>query len=165
VTEAVLRLKEINRKTQAFHRGQHLAANGDNSADTSEMDVDTPPPTSSSDKGKGKLNGKQPVSEEDTKPWLHGRLYHRAETELKTHTSYLVFATLPREWSDEDESAVAEKWPCGQEGNVIGSLDKKTRKKQTTEMLQAKKKQKKEKSSQDEQPMEVVVAEAPKPQE
>ncbi|KAH6893166.1 S-adenosyl-L-methionine-dependent methyltransferase [Thelonectria olida] len=165
VTEAVSRLKKINQKTQAFHRAQFLAANGGDSADTSEMDVDTPPPTSSSDKGKGKLNGKELVSEEDTKPWLHGRLYHRAETELKTHTSYLVFATLPREWSDEEEAAAAEKWPCGQEGNVIGSLDKKTRRKQTTEMLQAKKKQKKEKSNQDAQAMEVVVAEASKPQE
>jgi tRNA (adenine57-N1/adenine58-N1)-methyltransferase len=32
-----------------------------------------------------------------------GRLVHRTEPELKTHTSYLVFAVLPREWSREDE--------------------------------------------------------------
>lgn len=149
VTEAVSRLKAINRKTQAFHRAQFLAASGADSADTSEMDVDTPPPTSSSDKGKQhRANGKAPPSgsgQDDTKPWLHGRLFHRAETELKTHTSYLVFAVLPREWSDEDEAAAAGKWPCGKEGGVIGSVDKHTRKQQTREMLQARSKRKKAK--------------------
>lgn len=35
--------------------------------------------------------------------WNDGRLIHRAEPELKTHTSYLVFAILPKEWTEEDE--------------------------------------------------------------
>lgn len=39
---------------------------------------------------------------------LEGRLLHRAETELKTHTSYLVFAILPREWTEEDEAKAQE---------------------------------------------------------
>jgi tRNA (adenine57-N1/adenine58-N1)-methyltransferase len=29
---------------------------------------------------------------------------------VKLHTSYLVFAVLPREWSDEDEKKAREKW-------------------------------------------------------
>ncbi|KAI5461543.1 S-adenosyl-L-methionine-dependent methyltransferase [Mariannaea sp. PMI_226] len=139
VTEAVNRLKEISRKTREFHRTHYLTASGD-SADTSEMDVDTPPPPRSA---KGEANGKQSVSGEDSKPWLNGKLYHRAEADLKTHTSYLVFAVLPREWTDEDEAAAAQKWPCGQERNVIGNVDKQTRRQQTREKLQAKKKQKK----------------------
>lgn len=43
--------------------------------------------------------------------YAQGRLVHRSEPDLKTHTSYLVFAILPREWSDEDEKKCAEKWP------------------------------------------------------
>jgi tRNA (adenine57-N1/adenine58-N1)-methyltransferase len=40
-----------------------------------------------------------------------GRLVHRTEPEIKTHTSYLVFAILPRDWSEEDEQKCRQKWP------------------------------------------------------
>ncbi|KAI5850227.1 S-adenosyl-L-methionine-dependent methyltransferase [Morchella snyderi] len=39
---------------------------------------------------------------------VEGRLVTRGEQEVKTHTSYLVFAVLPREWSEEDERAAGE---------------------------------------------------------
>ena len=39
-----------------------------------------------------------------------GRLVHRTEPELKTHTSYLVFAVLPRAWTKEDEEKARKKW-------------------------------------------------------
>lgn len=39
-----------------------------------------------------------------------GRLVHRTEPELKTHTSYLVFAVLPRLWTKDDEELVRKKW-------------------------------------------------------
>ncbi|KAH7396441.1 S-adenosyl-L-methionine-dependent methyltransferase [Pyrenochaeta sp. MPI-SDFR-AT-0127] len=39
-----------------------------------------------------------------------GRLVHRTEPELKTHTSYLVFAVLPRQWNQEDEESIRKKW-------------------------------------------------------
>lgn len=48
---------------------------------------------------------------ENIPPYAQGRLVHRAESDLKTHTSYLVFAVLPREWSEEEEQKCAEKWP------------------------------------------------------
>lgn len=48
---------------------------------------------------------------ENIPPYAQGRLVHRAESDLKTHTSYLVFAVLPREWSEEEERKCAEKWP------------------------------------------------------
>ena len=35
---------------------------------------------------------------------------HRSEPELKTHTSYLVFAVLPRAWSEEDEEIARANW-------------------------------------------------------
>ena len=43
------------------------------------------------------------------KIYLEGRLSHRHEPELKTHTSYLVFGLLPRSWSAEDETKAEEK--------------------------------------------------------
>lgn len=135
VKEAMQRLKEINRKTKEFHKVAFKSTNTED--DSSAMDIDTPKSTSS------KSNGK--VAEDDVKPWMAGNLYHRPETDLKTHTSYLTFAVLPREWTDEDEAAAFAKWPCGQEsGGVIGSLNRQARKQQTREKLAARKKQKQE---------------------
>ncbi|KAI9374479.1 tRNA methyltransferase complex GCD14 subunit-domain-containing protein [Aspergillus egyptiacus] len=53
---------------------------------------------------------------ENIPPYAQGRLVHRPEPDLKLHTSYLVFAVLPREWSEEDERKCAEKWP----GQIVG---------------------------------------------
>lgn len=40
-----------------------------------------------------------------------GRVTHRSELDMKTHTSYLIFAVLPREWSEEDELKCRQAWP------------------------------------------------------
>ncbi|PKX97228.1 tRNA 1-methyladenosine methyltransferase subunit GCD14 [Aspergillus novofumigatus IBT 16806] len=45
-----------------------------------------------------------------------GRLVHRTEPDLKTHTSYLVFAILPREWTEEDEQRCRQTWPAQKTG-------------------------------------------------
>jgi tRNA (adenine57-N1/adenine58-N1)-methyltransferase len=42
----------------------------------------------------------------DRKLYKEGRLVHRSEPELKTHTSYLVFAVLPMKWTESDEERV-----------------------------------------------------------
>ena len=42
------------------------------------------------------------------KLFSEGRLSHRPEPELKTHTSYLVFALMPRTWTAEDEAKAQE---------------------------------------------------------
>lgn len=42
--------------------------------------------------------------------YKEGRLIHRTEPELKTHTSYLVFAVLPRQWTAEDEEKARKKY-------------------------------------------------------
>ena len=42
--------------------------------------------------------------------YKEGRLVHRTEPELKTHTSYLVFAVLPRQWTAEDEEKARKKY-------------------------------------------------------
>ncbi|KAM0328799.1 hypothetical protein ACHAQA_005213 [Verticillium albo-atrum] len=121
VLEAVSRLRDIERRAREYDPHKPKAANNAAAA-ASPMDVDEP-------------------ADDAAKPWLQGRLVHRSEAELKMHTSYLVFATLPREWSEADEAAVLAKWPCGSETAVVGSVDKATRKREKREML-AKKKQK-----------------------
>ena len=49
-----------------------------------------------------------------------------------------MFAILPREWTEEDEAKALQRWPCGGEQKVIGSLDKATRRKEKREKLEAK---------------------------
>lgn len=39
-----------------------------------------------------------------------GEIVHRGEGELKTHTSYLVFAVLPRGWGEEEEGREIKRW-------------------------------------------------------
>jgi tRNA (adenine57-N1/adenine58-N1)-methyltransferase len=46
----------------------------------------------------------------DRKLYKEGRLIHKTEPEMKTHTSFLVFAILPRAWTDEDEARAAAQW-------------------------------------------------------
>ena len=109
VDEAVGRLREVEAKLATFHS----AKNGDGDG-----------------KG-GKIQSKQErlrKIKEDAESrtlWKEGNLVHRTEPEVKTHTSYLVFATLPRQWSERDEEAVMAKWPVheimamGKEGKDV----------------------------------------------
>lgn len=135
VTEALVRLKEVGKKTQDFHKAQ-FAKSGPKSGE--QMDVDTPAKSSDSP---AVANGEAQAE----KTWMQGRLVHRTEPELKTHTSYLVFAILPPEWSEEEEAAAMAKWPCGNEGKTIGNISKEVRRKEKRDMLEAKR-QKKQKA-------------------
>lgn len=44
------------------------------------------------------------------KLYKEGNLAHRTEPEVRTHTSYLVFAVLTQDWTEDDERAAAEKY-------------------------------------------------------
>ena len=57
----------------------------------------------------------------EDKVYKDGRLIHRTESEIRTHTSYLVFAVLPVEWSAEDEKNAVDKWAVKDKaGEVTG---------------------------------------------
>lgn len=107
VSEAVTRLKEVEGRFKSFHGDTPQAA---------EMLVSVPggSPTPLSTPKSSKLDGIGSVREEiaDRKLYKEGRLVHRAEQELKTHTSYLVFALLPREWTVEAEEKCRLRWPA-----------------------------------------------------
>jgi tRNA (adenine57-N1/adenine58-N1)-methyltransferase len=124
VNEALVRLRDIEEKNRRNRDALLLdLANGDKAGDKRKND-------------QGQYEGgRGQTTSGSSKSWMSGRLGTRSEPEIKTHTSYLVFAILPREWSDEDEAAAAAKWPCGSEKKVIGGLDRESKKREKREML------------------------------
>ncbi|RMY33895.1 hypothetical protein D0866_05612 [Hortaea werneckii] len=109
--EAIRRLREVEHKLLDFHaskaeqaaegkKGQN--ANGDKEGRSSSR----PKPPSKQER----LERIKKEAEE-RKTYKEGNLVHRTEPEVKTHTSYLVFAVLPREWSEADEAAAHQAWP------------------------------------------------------
>lgn len=134
VGEAVARLKTIETRTreynQKYWQQKDAEARGDDdAADKKEEDVDmdedaTPPPP--------------PVPS-----FMEGRVTSRVEPEVKTHTSYLVFAVLPRAWSEADEAAAAARWPVGNEQSTIGAVRRDIRKEQKRQEMRQKAKGKK----------------------
>ncbi|KIW71428.1 hypothetical protein PV04_03597 [Phialophora macrospora] len=117
VEEAVSRLRDVEQRLKDFHAGR--AAGNDGGM------------------GKRKQNNQQQDAANKL-PFNEGRLVHRTEPDLKTHTSYLVFAILPRAWSDEDEAAAQEKW--GKNVTIAANAPKTQRqlKKQAKQRLKAK---------------------------
>ncbi|KAI9850306.1 MAG: tRNA (adenine-N(1)-)-methyltransferase catalytic subunit trm61 [Thelocarpon superellum] len=92
VDEAVARLKEVEGRFKAFHA--EAKAGRVRATDTPALPA-------------------LPATEvvEERKLYKEGRLIHRAEPELKGHTSYLLFAVLPQEWSEEEEVEAGQQWP------------------------------------------------------
>ncbi|OOQ91295.1 tRNA (adenine(58)-N(1))-methyltransferase catalytic subunit trm61 [Penicillium brasilianum] len=79
-----------------------------------------------------------------------GRLVHRTESEIKTHTSYLVFAILPRDWSEEDEKKCRQQWPSDKL-EVEEKAVSKTRRQQKKEFKELRLREQQEESEQQEQ--------------
>ncbi|OAA47336.1 tRNA methyltransferase complex GCD14 subunit [Beauveria brongniartii RCEF 3172] len=147
VLEAVTKLRKVNQQNKQFQKAQ-LAQNKKSAAAAAAaaaaepMDIDSSAAASEAVPASDELA----VDEYHDKPWMQGRLTHRSESDLKTHTSYLVFAVLPPEWSEEDEEKALAKWPCGQESKVIGNVDKQLRKKEKREQLASRTKKRKAKN-------------------
>ncbi|KAI1305730.1 S-adenosyl-L-methionine-dependent methyltransferase [Xylaria venustula] len=136
VLEAVTRLKQIDGRFKDFHKDKQ-------DIDVNMEDVDAEKNHEGQSGDADDIENAATSDLTTVKPWMAGRLVHRTESEIKTHTSYLVFALLPQEWSEGQEAAAFEMWPCGKESKVIGSLDKETRKKEKREMLSGNKQKKK----------------------
>ncbi|KAI0157592.1 tRNA methyltransferase complex GCD14 subunit [Xylariaceae sp. FL1272] len=133
VAEAVARLKRVE---QNHLESNSRVRNGDVDMDEDESEMDPVPPN-------GVTEPKDDTEEIVAPSKLsYGKIVHRTEPEIKTHTSYLVFAVLPQEWTAEQEAKAFEAWPCGKEKKIIGSLDKQARKQEKREMLLGKKRKK-----------------------
>lgn len=119
VDEAVGRLKEVEGRSRIFHN----------------EDVQAESPAAAL--GSAQVSKQQRLENirhalDGRKLYKEGRLIHKAEPELKTHTSYLVFAILPRGWSEEDENLAQEQWPAKVEVKEErnGPVSKRQRKKE-----------------------------------
>ena len=99
VDEALGKLKDVEEKSRDFH--------GES--------------TSKSQKNKHNVSHQKQQDAAKLR-WDQGRLVHRSEPELKTHTSYLVFAVLPREWTEQDEKQASMQ--AGQQQRVPPHLPK-----------------------------------------
>lgn len=97
VEEAVERLKRIDER---FKASRLESINGAGEAGSS---VQSPGP-----ERQEPPEGSEPPA--SRKIYKEGRIVHRAEPELKSHTSYLVFAVLPRQWTAADEERAAKRW-------------------------------------------------------
>lgn len=126
VEEAVSRLREVEGRFKEWH---HAVKEADAVAEANGLPKPKP---SAKDHPASGFESKQQRLERikreagERKTFKEGRLVHRTEPEIKTHTSYLVFAVLPREWSEEQEEKMRRKW--GTEGKVSVEEAKKGKK-------------------------------------
>lgn len=119
VDEAVARLRDIEGRFRTFHdetKKVQAAVKADDEAVGSDG-MATPDDQSTPLESKQAERAAAEQSLLDDKAFKKGRLIHRTEPELKSHTSYLVFALLPEEWTAEDEEAARLAWPV--EGKAI----------------------------------------------
>ncbi|KAF1968711.1 tRNA methyltransferase complex GCD14 subunit [Bimuria novae-zelandiae CBS 107.79] len=124
VQEAVQRLRDVEDRAKVFHglqkekqeqvmrraeakkRGEKVSARHDEEKEKEEKKkkLEGLPPSKHDRLERAKKESvKRPLFKE-------GRLVCRTESEIKTHTSYLVFAVLPVEWTTEDEAKARKKW-------------------------------------------------------
>lgn len=114
VEEALSRLREVEMKFSRHHAS--LKDKGDSADSPAAAKVEEPEENRKLKKDRktskqARVEKNKALAESgERKTWKEGRLVHRTEPELKTHTSYLTFAVLPREWTDGDEAAARQRW-------------------------------------------------------
>jgi tRNA (adenine57-N1/adenine58-N1)-methyltransferase len=113
VEEAVGRLRELDEKFQDFHRSETKSVKQVQALEKYHK----PMKGATMESKKSRLDR---IKEEDKerKVWREGKLLHRNEPEIKTHTSFLVFAILPRAWTEKDEEKMRAKWVIKRGENV-----------------------------------------------
>jgi tRNA (adenine57-N1/adenine58-N1)-methyltransferase len=154
VDEAVAKMRVVEENSRRFR--ESLLQESDDEGTASDKPAATKPEkTESEEKSLQDIlqHSDTTAAPSSTPSYNLGRLVHRTEPDLKTHTSYLVFAILPREWTDEDEQRCRQTWPAQK---TTGSPDagKPKSKKQL-------KKEAKEKEAQEEAQKPVDVPEQP----
>ncbi|KAL1970894.1 hypothetical protein VTN77DRAFT_2728 [Rasamsonia byssochlamydoides] len=108
VDEAVSKLRSIEEHQKEYRRILNQQRDG---AVTPEVQIKKEDENENESSSAEPAEAPSSQSQSQTPAYELGRLVHRTEPELKTHTSYLVFAVLPRDWSDEDEQRCRQSWP------------------------------------------------------
>lgn len=113
VEESISRLRELEKQTAAFavrrkekmeemlkKRAQAGQMNGQ---DLPDFPSDDEPPVKDGPGSNVERLQKVAKGDASRKKFLEGRVVHKTETTLRMHTSFLLFAILPREWTADDE--------------------------------------------------------------
>jgi len=138
VDEAVSRLRSVEERQKEFRRMQSQQRYGDEmSSDKIKREEENEKESSSAEPTED--ISRIPPFQPQIPAYELGRLVHRTEPELKTHTSYLVFAILPRAWSEEDEQKCRQAWPS--RGQSDKSVEEQKTKRQLKKEARAKKQQ------------------------
>ncbi|KAI4151596.1 MAG: hypothetical protein L6R39_001989 [Caloplaca ligustica] len=133
VDEAVGRLREVDGRDRSYHHGMTVKAMNDSLGAASLADGSEDDRRREAEDYLSKQQRLQNIkdAEKHRKLYKEGRLIHRSEPELKMHTSYLVFAVLPRAWKEEDERRAQEDVQRAlHEANAGGVSEKPTSKRQ-----------------------------------
>ncbi|KAF9737328.1 hypothetical protein PMIN06_001546 [Paraphaeosphaeria minitans] len=121
VQEAVQRLRDVEDRAKVFHGLQKEKQEQMMRRAEAKKRGEKAPAAESEADGKQKKTEGLPPSKHDRLEraskdsesralFKEGRLVCRTEPEIKTHTSYLVFAVLPAQWTAEDEEKARRKW-------------------------------------------------------
>ena len=111
VDEAIGRLREVEGSHRSYHYGLTVQALNDTLGAAAPIDGSEDTKRQEDGEYVSKQQRLQNIKDAQSsrKLYKEGRLVHRSEPELKMHTSYLVFAVLPRAWTEEDERRAQEE--------------------------------------------------------
>lgn len=132
VDEAIGRLREVEGRDRSYHYGVTTKATTQNGESGASEDGRESVDGREAEEYVSKQQRLQHIKEAQTnrKLYKEGRLIHRSESELKTHTSYTVFAVLPRAWTAEDERRAQEEVERGLPLGTAQGLDQPVSKRQ-----------------------------------
>lgn len=102
VDEAISKMRFVDERARKFREAEAAGL------DPAEQSSTTAQQQSQSQQAQAQLHSQLQSS---IPAYSQGRLVHRSEQDLKMHTSYLLFAVLPRDWTEDDEKKCRERWP------------------------------------------------------
>ena len=135
VEEAISKMRSVEERARRFREGEFTNNNGDSAEPTP---APTPAPVPAEKPQPEEKQEKQPPA------YSLGRLVHRTEPDLKTHTSYLLFAVLPRDWTEEDEQKCRERWPSQKVDASAAPVPQKSKKQMKREIRELREKEERE---------------------
>ncbi|KAL9001800.1 MAG: hypothetical protein Q9188_005228 [Gyalolechia gomerana] len=140
VDEAVGRLREVEGRDRSYHHGLTIKALNETLGIVESMDGSEGGKRKAAEEFVSKQQRLQTIKDAQTcrKLYKEGRLVHRSEPELKMHTSYLVFAVLPRPWTEQDErkaqQAIQKGLPEANAEGLVQPISKRQRKRAAKEL-------------------------------
>ncbi|KAL8936805.1 MAG: hypothetical protein Q9211_004013 [Gyalolechia sp. 1 TL-2023] len=140
VDEAVGRLREVEGRDRSYHHGLTVKALNETLGTVESMAGGGEGKRIAAEEFVSKQQRLQKIKDAQMsrKLYKEGRLVHRSEPELKMHTSYLVFAVLPRPWTEQHErkaqQAIQKEAPEANVDGLVQPMSKRQRKRAAKEL-------------------------------